>query len=85
MDTPTYQTHDLPEATFLTCCGHRPSVIPGDRPDRAVFRFPKTEQLDADLSSLASGEGKVSPPTYEHVRRTLLDRVRAVLREGGRR
>lgn len=83
--TASYRTHDLVTAVFLTCVGHRCEAVPSGEPGRAAFVFPKTDQLESDLSDFAKGEGRVSPTAYEYVKRDLLDRVRAVLQQKGRR
>jgi hypothetical protein len=81
--TQAYETHDLVLASFLVCRGNTCRVVPTSVPNRAAFCFDRTDKLDSDLAAFASGEGRVSPSSYEYIRRDLLDRVRTILRQEG--
>ncbi len=71
-----YKTADLAQATYLCCTGHLCEVVPSDQVGRVFFQFSKSEQLDANITAFASGEGKIAPTAYEYMRRELLRRVK---------
>ena len=73
-----YETHDLAQATYLVCSGHYCEVSATNRPGRALFKFPRTEQLLSDIAEFAKGGGKVAPAAYEHIRADLIDKARAI-------
>ena len=81
-----YQTENLTLASYLVCAGFTPSVVTAARPGRAVFRFPKSPELDAEVLKFASGEARIAPASFDMIKQELIQQARIVRdrsREGG--
>jgi len=86
-ETEAYLTDSLTVACWLTCQGFHSEVRPSPTsPNRADFRFDRSDGLDDAQAEFNSGRALINPATFDAVKQQLLARARqvcAAARRGG--